>query len=945
MPKPIDAGLLTELSNKRGTEPTNIVTIQWDPTNVAQPIDYYETNVVGGDPTKKSSLLTLSGIESIRKVTGGGGVGSVSVTLDDPEGELEQIVIANDIHKRSVKIYQTFKGYVPPGGQSERALIFDGEVSSPIVYNEESRTLSFDALTVIESEEVGFSPEESDDFDFIAESALGKAWPLCFGSPIRVPAVKITESVRGTSLTRYGAITLGDLNDLCAKAATFGDAESNKILQEQNLAFNNDVDDARLTSFGSAKVALDTTLASLVFDVPTQEQNLISYADTCTEIRKNERNRDLFVVVSNDALAQIDILQPQVDSLNVQIAQALGTEPVDANLVTNLQTQLDIALNGVPEDPQAGTQATLGLNDYQNRNDAAIVNIGVANSNLASLNATKSNLERQLLRITLTELIIQGGEKFPQGVALDIIINGARFKGTFSGETFSVIDANLPLHTNVLIQPGLISNQFIIPDASLSLKGQFCYLGDAILYVEDQLGTTCTFTPTLFEKVGEFEFGTLGRDLFDFKAMTGTIKETSALFFLRWRDALQLQVDGVDRPQSDVSNAPLGSSRFSFANGLDNLRSTDYNIEVGDTVYLADGFEEAYVANLIPSTDIHEVMAFRLVEGVRRLVPVPSRYYNINLSESIAGQTSTTLRFPTPLIQYLDENWEDDIYVSLTSSEGPNTADVIEYIVNTYTDLTPESASFAAVASDLTPFPSHFAVLERRDALDLIDDISYQARCATFIRNDELVLVYLAKEPSVVRTLDASNVAIDSVEVTFTPTEDLVTKMTASWRRDYAKEDEDRGKLNQIVLRNNIPLYGNHEEEREFFIYNIEELVERSLTFWIIRKSNTWYQVTLTGHMDQLELEPYDGVVLDFDTDDYPILINPAVVVPPDTAPKDQVLDISYNSETKEIGFLIWRPIPASRDITHRLAYPGSAASGIEYPTNFDPYTGGAAAI
>jgi len=935
MSKDIDAGLITELAIKRGTEPLNIVSIQW--VVDGDFIDYVEVEPTGLEQAK---IISLSGIDAIQKVTSGGGAGSVSVVLDDKDGAIELILKTTDVHKRKALIYQTFQDYVPPGIESDRALIFSGEVSSPITYSETDRTVSFEIVTQIESEEVGFSPEEG-EFDFIDESAVGKAWPLCFGSPVRVPAVRINESVRGTSLTRYGAITLGDLNDLCSKATTFANAESDKILQEANLAFNNDTDKERIVNYGGAKVALDTTLASLVFDSPTQEGSLISFANTCTDIQKNERNKTLFTALAIEAQGQIAILGPQVTSLQAQLAAAKAVNPPNADLVDSLEDQLELAEDGAAASAQAGTAEVRGLNDWILVQTSSTSQVLAANSNITSLEATKSSLENSLLQITLTALKVQGGEKFPQSTSVEVIINGAKFEGTFTGEDFAINNANLPVNTNISISPGPIANQFVIPDAAVNLKGQYCFLGDAILFVEAQQGTTCTFTPALFRKDSEFLFGPLGRDIFEFKTFTNAvIKETSALFFVHWLNTLNSQVNQITQDPGMPSSASIGSSAFSFANGLDELRSSDYSIEVGDTVYLASGYAEKYVANLIPSTEVKEVMAFRLLDGVRKLVPIPSRYYTINLSEAIAGQTSTTLVFPNPLEQFTDEKWEDDVYVTLISSVGPNTATIISYLLTTYTSLTPETVSFADVTSKLVKFPSHFAVLERRDALDLIDDIASQARCGTFLRNEDIVIRYLAESPTSVRTLSEANVDLESLEIGYTETEKLVTKFTAIWRRDYAKEKEDRGKTNKIVLRNNIPIYGTHEEEREFFIYNIEELVIRSLTFWLIRRSHTWYSITLRAFLDQLELEPYDGVTFAYTVADHPLMFDIS-----GSGFRSQVRDIGYDSSEKEITFKIWRPIPAGRESEHPLAYPASAATGITYPTAFDPYTGGAATL
>ncbi|KKM26979.1 hypothetical protein LCGC14_1579350, partial [marine sediment metagenome] len=495
------------------------------------------------------------------------------------------------------------------------------------------------------------------------------------------------------------------------------------------------------------------------------------------------------------------------------------------------------------------------------------------------------------------------------------------FNGTFAGEIFTILAANTPVDVGIVlaVRQNTNSNEFWISDSSIILKGKFCWFGNYLIYVDEQINTRCFFSPIIYERTGSFFVAANQKHVFEPKLLgpSDTISETSPLLRTTWLPVLD-------------ANAALFPGDFTklptYANGRDNVEETDYAIEIGDIVYLATDYKEIHIANLIPSIEVKEVMAFRLVNGVEKLVSVPSRYYTINLSESIAGQTATTIRLNRPLTQYLGEDWKDGLYVSLISTEGPNTADIIEYIVDTYTEYTIDAASFAAVAASLTEYPSDFALLDREDALKVIEDIAWQARCAVFIVNDVIFIKYLAAEESEELTLTESDIDFGTFTLEFSETDELVTVFKALWSDDYSKEEG-----NQVVLRNNIPKYGKLEQEYDFFIYNIESLVVKSATFWMIRFSNTWKIAVFTTFLQTLQLEILDTVELDFNNQ----LVASAPI-------KGVVESADYNSENQKIEYRIWTSVRSGEMSTYGFAWPATADIALVYPTDDDPFAGGA---
>lgn len=984
-----NASALAELATKLGTEPVFIIEVNWGDD---LPLGKYADKTIFGIP---GTIISVSSLDSIIKVGTGGTSQSLDVVIDDSDESIKAIIDAYDPHKRPVSVYQAFEGLL----ESDKFLLFSGTVVTPIRWDERTRQISLSIETNVEDKEVGFSPEQG-EFEFISDRAVGKAWPLCFGSPLRVPAVKLTEKVRGTSLTRYGLITQANLDTLCDRAATLASQEVIKAAQDTNAGISEENYNTTLANLASAQASLNVFLEGLIVDSPTQEANLRSYTQVCKDIQTttDERTNSLASFTATDeALTE---LTAELDVKQIELANAIAVyngNPTPANLavVEGLQQEVDQIQNGFPgnvteslvkieqyevlialelakaDDGNANTSPDLsdiafwqdairteklflealsgglydnivegppypdgdilnanvdtpeqasGISALAQNKQIFLTQIVAANSSLASFNETKTNLEAVLTRVVISEIVVDGGEDFPQGTPVNIIINGAKFGGTFSGEVFTVAQPELPLFENISFAPRQNdnANEFWLSDPTINLKGQFIFLGDAITHVAEQEGTRCFANPILYQAGNQVNYGTLSRLNYNFRLLTGAalsptpaIQATSSIFLPQWLAA----INALDKPTA--------------VTGLANLVNQDYNIEIGDEVYLEGNYTDLYVANLIPSTEVKEVLAFRTINGTRKLLPVPSRLYTVNLNESIAGQNATTIRMVRPLTEFVDENWEEQIYVSLTSTVGPNTSDIIKYIVDNYMDLATDAATFASVAASIAAYPSHFALLELKNGLSLIEDIAFQARCAVFVKNDTVFIKYLAAEETSVVTLNVTNTDFGSFVVEATPTEDLVTKFVAIWQDDYVQLDEDE-EPNKLVLRNNVTKYGLLEKEFDFFIYNIRELVLKAATFWIIRLSNTWKILRCQVFLDSLEVESLDTVSLDFPNN----LIATSSV-------KGVTLEADYNSDSNRVEMRIQSSVQSGQLLPHPLFFPASAAAGEEYPTSFDQFAGG----
>src|SRR4030043_546092 len=184
-----------KLNQNLGTEPIILVEIEWVD---GSPILYSDQKINGADypyPT----VLDMGGFDTSMMLSGASDTLTLSVTLDDVDGHLKEIYLANDVHKRPAKVYLTYKGL----NLADKTLLFKGEVVTPFEWDEGKRSLTFTLLSKLEETEVGFSMEEG-DFPNIPEEALGKAWPLVFGQVCHVPAVQIRAGRRGYLLAGGG---------------------------------------------------------------------------------------------------------------------------------------------------------------------------------------------------------------------------------------------------------------------------------------------------------------------------------------------------------------------------------------------------------------------------------------------------------------------------------------------------------------------------------------------------------------------------------------------------------------------------------------------------------------------------------------------------------------------------------------------------------------------
>lgn len=484
-------------------------------------------------------------------------------------------------------------------------------------------------------------------------------------------------------------------------------------------------------------------------------------------------------------------------------------------------------------------------------------------------------LEIEFLKLSLTEqsafefgtIVIFNGERFPQGITLTININGGLFKGEFKGTNTDPINV----------------------------------------------------------------FSITSRQHPDFNPATGSV------FLDPVQAALDSKCPGDNfiAQDSNFTDTVHGSiwtgmrkSRIEWENYRAAARASFFWAQGGSTVTVEDLREIIYVANIVPST-IHSVKALRTLNGNEFLLTVPDDFFEVRQTD-YNGYNVMEIVFQRPLsAEDIDAGggWTDSIYITQTSTVGPNTVDILEFIINTYTDYAIDSASFDDVKTKLEVYPMHFPLLTRPGLLSILQAVARQARCALWQRDDTFFIKYLSETPTPVATITESDILRTSPDVggrgtltiELTPTEDLITKQTAEWKKDYGPFTQEK---NRLILRNNATRekYGSHAATTDYFTYAHLDLVRKSATFWMIRESNSWKRIVLQVPLKYTLLEPFDAVTLDLpDVASVPVL---GVV-------ERAVLD----SAGKHINLEVWTPVRSGEMTPYDFAFPAGISENALFPT------------
>ncbi len=489
---------------------------------------------------------------------------------------------------------------------------------------------------------------------------------------------------------------------------------------------------------------------------------------------------------------------------------------------------------------------------------------------------------------------ILGGEDFPQGEGMTLRIGQGLFTGYFEGQLFHISDRLHEDHEEKseeiydgYISKGSFTTAFRNVSSGVSTTQSGRLIGDDE-DIEEWCNPTTTPGPII--------------QTWDFKTNVGT------------REIRTVRQAYIPAGQDLTGNRPNQISQYYWA-------------EAGTTVDIFSSEPITYVASIVPGT-VLVVKAYKTFENERKLINVPTELYTVE-TVNYGPVTAVQITVDKPLSTITGQGWSDDIYVTFESDIGPHTCDILQYIIDNYTDLAYDSTSFTAIRTKLDPFPMNFPLLDKKNALDVLQEIAFQARCALWLSNGTFYIKYLPEEPSSDETITVSDIdAEEGLTVELTPTEDLVTRMNVEWRISWNEDDP-----NKIILRHNVKKYGTQAEDFFFYCFNQPDIVLKAATFWLIRKSNTWKKVSFKAYLQLLNLEVFDTVLLSLGSD----YVSTGDV-------KAVVDEAKYNSDDQTIDFTVSTPIKSGTMVEYKFYWPSQIAVTEKFPTDFElenGYAGG----
>lgn len=489
----------------------------------------------------------------------------------------------------------------------------------------------------------------------------------------------------------------------------------------------------------------------------------------------------------------------------------------------------------------------------------------------------------------LNPIPIFNGFKFLQNVPVGILIGQTHYYGVFEGDFFHVISYRGPNDPNsrVPYKPGVISN---VPTSDSTLPFPF---GTPAGGGGIPTPSTVDIVFPSGDFIDRFYFGNIGDN--DFYTSTDQDRKEDPC----GPRNLLIFPDARCSP-----NSLSRKNQRAYAGSNDGFI---FN-QAGTSVKPTDVYPIRYIVSIIPGTVLLGIAAMRSFGGQKELIAVPTDYYTV--SEVHYGTLTTlVVTVVQPLSSIPGEDWSNEVFATVVSPVGPNTADILKYLIQRWAPgFGIDTASFNDVRTHLEPFPSNFTITDRPNILQALKDIAYQCRCAIYVKNGVVFFKYLPKHYAGTESITENDVISKSLEVTTTRTEDIVTQYIGLWKGTgfpslqqmalglpfAAFQPVD----NKLILQNNVPKYGLVKREVNYYIYNDESLVEKSVLFWMSRLSNQFKLIKFKTFLSKITIETFDTITLNFSHNYVSIGEIDAIVQ-----------KASYDSNSKEIEIECWVPV------------------------------------
>jgi hypothetical protein len=185
------------------------------------------------------------------------------------------------------------------------------------------------------------------------------------------------------------------------------------------------------------------------------------------------------------------------------------------------------------------------------------------------------------------------------------------------------------------------------------------------------------------------------------------------------------------------------------------------------------------------------------------------------------------------------------------------------------------------------------------------------------ITDNVVKLTYLPKEPTAVKTFTEADIVAGSFKYNLSRTEELVTSSRVTWQPWGAEllstDDEDRS----FTVENNVRKYGYFGTDRRYTTINNEAQALKTATFWNIRQSNTWREISFQTTLEHMNLELFDCVEINIAK--YPNV-------------KTVIKAMSVDPASGLVTFIAWTPVLAGTTETALWAWPAAVNQLEPYP-------------
>jgi hypothetical protein len=283
-------------------------------------------------------------------------------------------------------------------------------------------------------------------------------------------------------------------------------------------------------------------------------------------------------------------------------------------------------------------------------------------------------------------------------------------------------------------------------------------------------------------------------------------------------------------------------------------------VNAGTTVKFLGRYPLRYLVNTLGGS-VQGVFAYRQFEGLRRLAPVPHKYYTVISVRTVPPGVVTTypnfhalvVELTQPLSTLKDQGWDDELYVSYKSSVGPKLRDIIKFLITYYTHYRIDSKSLAKIPN----LNCSFVLPDQKDVMSVLKEICFQCNIAIWTSDNTFFFLYLPQFYFSRMYVKLDDIIKDSVEISISPTEDIITKMRGSWRYNYEYDTR-----NYVAIRYHDDIFGVHGLDIDYYCFSDPDSVIRSIEFWLYRKGNVWKRIKLTLPIRFIQLDIYDNLAL-----------------------------------------------------------------------------------